>query len=405
MKILENNPMNVEKTDLIVGMPSLNEAGTIANIAAQAAIALNEYFPRQSSVIINCDNNSPDGTMEAFMKAETGAIPKIYISTPEGIKGKGNNIRNLFKKALALDAKAIVIIDSDIRNITPLWIKKLFEPLLKGFEYVTSLYMRHKYDDLFCSLFTYPLTRCLYGRRVKQPIGGEFGVSSVMVKEVLKTSLWNEDVSQFGIDLWMTTLAINHGMQICQVYLGAPKIHHARDYIMEINPLFRQTVSTIFSMMEPFSKQWSAAKWSKPTAIFGFDEGEILMPPEMIISREKLYHRFKTGFSDSWDAYRALLSGENFQKLREIASLEMDFFEMPSSLWARIIFDFAIRFNQKTCDRLKAMELLYKMYQGMVLSYANKTSSMNNLLAQDVIEDICLQFEQTKPYLFDRWKK
>ena len=71
MKILENNPMNVEKTELIVGMPSLNEAGTIANIAAQAAIALNEYFPRQSSVIINCDNNSPDGTMEAFMKAET----------------------------------------------------------------------------------------------------------------------------------------------------------------------------------------------------------------------------------------------------------------------------------------------------------------------------------------------
>jgi hypothetical protein len=45
------------------------------------------------------------------------------------------------------------------------------------------------------------------------------------------------------------------------------------------------------------------------------------------------------------------------------------------------------------------------MYQGMVLSYANKTPSMNNLQAQEVIEDICLQLEQTKPYLVDRWKK
>ncbi len=405
MKILENNPANIEKAELIVGMPSLNEAGTIANVAVQAAIALSEHFSGKSAVIINCDNNSTDGTMKAFMNAETGAIPKICISTPDGIKGKGNNIRNLFKKALALDAKAIVIIDSDIRNISPLWIKKLLEPLLNGFEYVTSLYMRHKYDDLLCSLFTYPLTRCLYGRRVKQPVGGEFGVSSEMVKEVLKSPLWNEDVSQFGIDLWMTTIAINMGMQICQVYLGAPKIHHARDYIMEINPLFRQTVSTVFSMMEPFSKSWSVAKWSKPTAIFGFDEGEILTPPEIMVNREILYHKFKTGFSDNWDAYRATLSGENFQKLREIASLEMDFFEMPSSLWARIVFDFAIRFSQKTCDKPRALELLFKMYQGTVLSYANKTTSMNNLQAQDVVEDICLQLEQTKPYLVDRWKK
>jgi glycosyltransferase involved in cell wall biosynthesis len=405
VKILENNPMNIQKAELIVGMPSLNEAGTIANVAAQAAIALSEHFSEYSSVIINCDNNSTDGTREAFMNAETGAIPRIYITTPEGIKGKGNNIRNLFKKALTLDAKAIVIIDSDLRNISPLWIKKLFEPLLKGFEYVTSLYMRHKHDDLLCSLLAYPFTRCLYGRRVKQPMGGEFGLSTAMVKEALKSPLWNEDVSQFGIDLWMTTTAINAGMQICQVYLGAPKLHHARDYIMEINPLFRQAVSTLYSMMDPFGKGWSMTKWSKPTAIFGFDEGEILMPPEIMVSREKLYYRFKSGFSDNWDAYRAVLSGENFQKLREIASLEMDSFEMPSNLWARILFDFAIWFNQKTCDRLKAMEFLFKMYQGMVLSYVNKVTSMSNLQSQEIVEEICLQLEQTKPYLVDRWKK
>jgi len=78
---------------------------------------------------------------------------------------------------------------------------------------------------------------------------------------------------------------------------------------------------------------------------------------------------------------------------------------MPSSLWARILFDFAIRFNQKTCDRPKAMEFLFKMYQGMVLSYVNKTSSMNNMQSQEIVEEICLQLEQTKPYLVDRWKK
>jgi hypothetical protein len=203
----------------------------------------------------------------------------------------------------------------------------------------------------------------------------------------------------------MTTLAINQGLQICQVYLGTPKIHRAKDYIMDTSPFFRQITSTLFTMMENFSKEWSMVRWSKPTAIFGFDEGEMLLPSEMIISREKIYYKFKSGFADNWDAYRAMLSGENFQKLREIASLEMDYFEMPSSLWARIIFDFAIRFNHKSCDRIKEMDLLFKLYQGMVLSYANKTATMNNAQAQEVVEDICLHLEQTKPYLVDRWKK
>lgn len=405
MKVLENNPANIEKAELIVGIPSLNEAGTIANVAVQTAIGLKEHFPNRSSVIINCDNNSTDGTAEAFMNADTLGIPKIYIATHEGIKGKGNNIRNLLKKTLSMNAKSVVVIDSDIKNISPSWVKKMFEPLINGFEYVTALYMRHKYEDLLCSLLVYPATRCLYGRRVRHPIGGEFGISSGMINEALKSPLWNEDVAQFGIDLWMTTLAINQGLQICQVYLGAPKIHRAKDYIMETGHFFRQITSTLFAMMEAFHQEWIMGKWSKPTAIFGFEEGDMLMPPEVIVSREKLYYKFKAGFADNWDAYRLMLSGDNFQKLREIASLEMDFFEMPSSLWARIIFDFAIRFNQKGCDKTKLLDLLFKLYQGMVLSYANKTSGMNNNQAQEIIEDVCLHLEQTKPYLVDHWKR
>ncbi|MEA3223871.1 MAG: glycosyltransferase, partial [Thermodesulfobacteriota bacterium] len=103
----EENPKGVTKADVVVGIPSYNEAATIVYPAQQAALGLRQYFPNVDSVIINCDNFSPDGTKDAFMNADTHGIPKMYLSTPKGVRGKGNNFRNLFKKALDLKAKAI----------------------------------------------------------------------------------------------------------------------------------------------------------------------------------------------------------------------------------------------------------------------------------------------------------
>jgi hypothetical protein len=44
--------------------------------------------------------------------------PKIYLSTAPGVRGKGNNLRNLFKKALELQARAIMVVDADLKSIT-----------------------------------------------------------------------------------------------------------------------------------------------------------------------------------------------------------------------------------------------------------------------------------------------
>ncbi len=94
----------------MVSIPSYNEADTIAYAALQAAEGLIRYFPGGRAVVINCDNNSPDHTREAFLKTPI-PVPKIYISTDPGVRGKGSNLRNLFRKAVELKAKAIVVVD------------------------------------------------------------------------------------------------------------------------------------------------------------------------------------------------------------------------------------------------------------------------------------------------------
>ncbi|MDT8273002.1 MAG: glycosyl transferase, partial [Desulfomonilia bacterium] len=187
MNFYEENPAGVKNVDIIVGIPSLNEASEIAYPTTQAAHGLKEHFSQMNSVIINCDNNSTDGTGTVFMNTDTLGIPKIYLSTPKGIRGKGNNFRNLFRKAIELDAKAIVVVDADLKSITPRWIKNLGEPLFNDFGFVAPLYVRHKYDGTITNNIAYPLTRCLYGRRVRQPIGGDFGFSGKMAEIYMRS--------------------------------------------------------------------------------------------------------------------------------------------------------------------------------------------------------------------------
>lgn len=407
MKLQEDNPTGISKADIIVGIPSYNEAGSIAFPVEQAALGLREHFPHMKSVIVNLDNTSTDGTGAAFMHAESHGIPKISVATPRGIRGKGNNLKSLFRKVLEMDATAAVVIEANLRSVSPVWIKNLCEPIFKDFAYVSPLYVRHKYDGTVANNIAYPLTRCLYGRRVRQPTGGDCGFSAQMAGIFLKSSLWDEDVSQFGIDIWMSTLAVNEGLPICQAFLGKPKISTTkpRDPALDVGSMFRHMVITLFNLMRAFKDKWTVTKWSKPTAIFGFGIDEVEAPPALTVSKDRLYMKFREGFNTHWDVYRTLFSSENLQKIREIASLDIDHFEMPVPVWARILFDCAIGYHRKSLDRSKLLEVLIPLHYGMTLSFVNKTEGMSHQQAEEYLEEMCLVFEQSKPYLTYRWSQ
>ncbi len=76
---MEENPQNVTTTDLVVAIPTFNEAASIGRVVEIVGQGLKEYF-RQAAVVINCDNHSLDGTRDAFFQADT-SIPRIYLST------------------------------------------------------------------------------------------------------------------------------------------------------------------------------------------------------------------------------------------------------------------------------------------------------------------------------------
>jgi hypothetical protein len=330
-------------------------------------------------------------------------VPKIYLSTPPGVKGKGNNLRNLFRKSCDLGAQAVVVVDADLKSITPRWTKNLAQPLFEDFGFVAPLYVRHKYDGTITNNIAYPMMRSIYGRRVRQPIGGDFGFSGELAEIYLQQDGWTPAVAEFGIDIWMTTTAMCHGIPICQSYMGKPKVHKPKDPGESLGPMFLQVVGTIFDMMVKNEAFWKEVRWSKPTAIFGFGLGEMEMPPPVEVNVERLYKKFQKGFADYDTLWKEVLPPNLYEKLVEVKTLSLENYEFPANLWAEVLIDFVVAYKAGVANQERIMESLIPLYYGRTCSSVIELEPMTIQQAEELIEDQCGVFEYTKPYLLKRW--
>lgn len=403
MAFYEENPRGVTKADIAVGIPSSNEVESIAHTAEQVDRGLAEYFPDLKSVVINCDNHSADGTREAFFAAP-GKAPKMYLSTSPGIVGKGNNLRNFFQKARELEVGAAVVIEADIKNISPVWIRNLGMPVLNGAGFVSPLYLRHKYEATLTSSLLYPLLRCLYGRRVRQPNAGDYGLSPKLLDMYLDPPLWNESVANFGVDIWIANIALAARVPVVQALMGAPKIHRVKDPYAHLTLLFREVLSTIFDLMQSYRPFWEQVKWSKPTGLSGTDLHEADTPLPVDINMKRLYDRFMEGFNKSCPTWERICGLPVVPKLQEIRSLGFQHFSFPTQTWATILFDSAVSYHRMDVqDKANLFDALLPLYLGKVLSYARKTERMSLQQAEEYVENECTIFEENKPYLVKVW--
>src|SRR5688572_27650935 len=284
----------------MVGIPSFRSAGTIGYVVRAAHAGLVQYFPELRPVLVNADADSSDGTQRVVVETEPpDYVEQILLVRPQnrltrmtltyptvdGVSGKGAAVRTMLEIAAALKVQALVLVDADLRSILPEWIELLAGPILKGgYDFVAPLYARYKYDGTITIMVTYPLTRSLFGHRIRQPIGGDFGVSGDLVRHYLGLDDWTPDVSRFGIDIWMTTHALTGGFAVCQARLGA-KVHDPKDPGADLGPMFRQVVGTILRMAERYADHWLEIRGSHDVPAYGFER--IIDPPPLEVKDRK----------------------------------------------------------------------------------------------------------------------
>ncbi|MBU1421533.1 glycosyltransferase, partial [Patescibacteria group bacterium] len=324
-----------KKIDIVVGIPSYNEADNIEFVAKQIDLGLRKYFPKLQSAIINVDNDSPDNTKDEFLKAKT-KTPKIYISTPKGIRGKGNNFYNLFKAAKKLQAKTIIVVDADLKSITPEWISILGKPILNGYDYVTPLYNRHEYDGSITNHLCYPLMYGLLNRAIRQPIAGDFSFSSNLMEYWINKT-WYQTTKHYGVDIFMTLGAILGKFKTCQVNLGA-KIH--KPSAPKLGQMFSQVVGTLFKELSANKDGWQQKKIIKET-VFGKEKYQA--PQNLSIDYKGIKATALYEFKINQNILKQALSEENYEKIHTMYSQQK--LDITGNLWSKIIYDLLYAFD------------------------------------------------------------
>jgi hypothetical protein len=434
------------KADIMVGIPSFKNAATIGYVARAAQAGLVQYFPDLRPVLVNSDAGSPDGTQRVVIDTEppdyieqillvrpTNRLDRVSLTYPEieGTGGKGAALRTIFEMAAALDVEALVVVDSDLRSIVPEWIELLAGPILKGgYDFVAPLYARYKYDGTITNTVTYPLTRALYGHRIRQPIGGDFGVSGDLVRHYLGQEDWTDDDSKFGIDIWMTTSALAGGFAVCQTRLGA-KIHDPKDPGADLGPMFRQVVGTILRLAVRYPEHWLSIKGSHDVPAYGFER--IIDPPPLNVNTLRLLSEFHSGAMTASSLWAEMLAPATFETVMELATeagklgdaartklglgedvasasattQEMaeavSAFHFPDDVWARVIYDLVITARSPKRELETLVAALVPIYFGRVGSFVIENRNVTTEQAEDRVERQARAFELIKPYLVDRW--
>jgi hypothetical protein len=435
----------LEHADIMVGIPSFKNATTIGYVVRAAQAGLVQYFPDLRPVVVNSDAGSPDGTQRVVVETEppeyverillvrpTNRLARVSLTYPEvdGTGGKGAALRTIFEIAAALEVQALVVVDSDLRSIAPEWIELLAGPILKGgYDFVAPLYSRHKHDGTITNTVTYPLTRALYGLRIRQPIGGDFGVSGDLVRHYLKAGDWTSEVSKFGIDIWMTTEAVTGGFAVCQSRLGA-KVHDPKDPGADLGPMFRQVVSTLLRLAVRNADRWTAVRGSHEIPAYGFER--IVEPPPLEINVIRLLSEFHAASLTTEPTWRAMLAGASADAVMRLAAeagrtaeevrtrLELDLpgsstpttlamadaahgFAFPDDAWARILYDLVVA-ARDVPDQVDAfVAALVPIYFGRVASFVIENRDLTTERAEDQVERQAREMERLKDYLVERW--
>ncbi len=383
--------MSVGEVDLLVGIPSYNNASTIAQTLHSIEESLRQNFVRERAVILNVDGGSGDETQQVFEQSSERReashkgltslrtihrISCMYDRSPS----QGVALRSIVAAADLLRARACAVISPATTNLTPAWIANLLRPVYReGLDFVAPLYVRSKFQGLLARDLLYPMSRAVFG---------------------LEQDVWREEAVRTRPEAWMAILAGGAGLKCGQYFLG-PKTASSAATGPDIVDAIRQTVGNFFWCMETNQTYWLGRSNSPPVSTFGPDHDLSAdgIPP----SQEKMFDLFRSGVNELQPILASILTPDTHAQIKAIALSDRAKFRFAAELWVKTLYEFAASYHHAVLNRDHLVQALVPLYRGRVYSFLleHANSSAEAMEAQSEI--VCQEFERQKPYLLERW--
>jgi len=406
------------KIEVLIGVPTFNNIRTVEPVLTAAREGVSKVCPQASVLVVNADAGSQDGTQAAIKQAVGPDIPTAFVQhltggffpgpisslalSESGVPGREHAFRTFFTLAEELEVKACVVIDGNFRSLSSDWMEVLLRPVIeKAMDYVAPLFRRARYEGSLTNCIIYPLSRALYGKQMRYQTGGGYGFSGKLASLYLTKNVWEGEAARYGIDSWLTSIAVAEGCEVSQGFLGT-KVHDTKLTGIELSILLAQAVGALFHLMEGYQEVWEGRTGSSPVLQFGppYEPG----PEGAAVNVERMVRGFQQGLRDLLPIWEIILAPETLAGILALGLVEAEDFRFPEALWVQTIFDFALAYHEKALHREHLLKSLTPLYLGQTASLVLGTREGPPEDVEQAIETLCKKFESMKPFLTQRWR-
>ena len=406
------------KIEVLVGIPTFNNVKTVEPVLTAVKVGVSKVCPQASVLVVNADGGSQDGTQAAIKQAVGPDIPIAFVEhlagsffpgpipsqgfSESGVPGREHAFRTFFTLAEQLEVKACIAIDGNFRILSSDWIEVLLRPVLeKAVDYVAPLFRRARYEGSLTNCIIYPLSRALYGKQMHYQSGGGYGFSRKLASLYLSKNVWEGEAARYGIDSWLTTVAVAEGCEVSEGFLGT-KVHDTKLTGIELSMLLAQAVGALFHLMEEYQEVWEGRTGSSPVPQFGPPYEPVLEGG--VVNVERMVRGFQQGLRDLLPIWELILAPETLAGILALGLVEAEEFRFPETLWVQTIFDFALAYHEKTLHREHLLRSLTPLYLGQTASLVLRTREGSPEDVERATETLCKKFESMKPFLTQQWR-
>jgi hypothetical protein len=387
--------------EVLLGIPAEPDRLSASETALALQEGLRQAYPDLPAlaVILSGDPRGAAAPGEPIpWPGENGTPPVVFTGGQDGPEAA---LPALLELALTMGAPACALLEPMPRPPGGQWLRALLDPVLTGErDLIAPAYARGRFDGVMITGVVYPLTRALFGQALRQPLGREVVVSRALAERLLTDVGWRADSSHAGADLWVIARAVARECRLAQVFLG-PRLRPPPQP-PDVSKAVARLLGPVFAEMELFADRWQRVRGSRPVPTSGDDQPGTSATPAP--DPAPLVSAFGLGWQDLRRIWSAVLSPQTLLALQRIQQNPPEAFRMPDTLWARILYDFAVGWRVKTMDRDQLLRSMTPLYLGWVASFVNEVGPLDRQEADARVERLCEAFEGEKPYLISRWR-
>ena len=389
-----------------MGVATRNHGTTVAPLVRAAQAGLVAAFKDVATQVVVVDAGSSDSTRDQVrgVREECPSLVELSVlpGTAGATAGEAFALRRLLQFAAEGQARACLVLDASLTSVTPDWIGRLVKPIIEHqFDLVVPFPARHKLDGAITSGIVYPLTRALYGKRLRQPLGSVYALSGRMLGHLLAKQVWSIEAGQLATDTRAASEAVCNGFSVAQAFVG-PAEHAVDGSALDLSNILAQVLTSTFDEMNRNAAFWQRVRGSEPVRWFGNPMGV----PDNVASIDtgRMWESFRLGCRTLQEVWATVLSPAALLAFKYLAREEVSKAVMPDDLWARTIYDFALGYRLHVMNRSHLLRALTPLYLGWLAGFVDKMSSAHPHDVERRVQELSAVYENQKPYLISRWR-